>query len=1368
MAQVNHYRFEHLTIEDGLSQSLVYAIAQDHDGFVWVGTSDGLNRYDGYGFRIYNHRLGDSLSLSGNQIQSLYVDSNGNLWAGAGGVNLYDRQRDSFIRVVTAEHMGLGSMNLEVEDFAEDSCGRLWFYIRNSGLYLLDFSDAQWEGMQLRDVGGNMRLVGPYRAPESLSGNSPGNGVCHLETVGNALLISLGDGLVVLGPSEDAEVPDPQKPDFEILSFNVMDEYDSFHDILVDKDDCVWIGIQSGLIQVKDHTRPDAHAYYPFPLDHFSNRSMSNPRSMAMDQNGQIWIATYEGVLLFDTRANTYQHVRYEAEDPEGLTYPSITSVFVDRGNIVWLGTAGMGLNNFSYDRDPFEHYLGRQRVNMIYSVHNLLTDRDGDIWFTASGSLFHFERKTEKVSMATLPALGEECQIAHMIKDSAGIFWLSNISTLIRLDPETGSGTVIPVMERSRGSFFPYDSTHAILSGPSGELWLCNTRSLRRFDRRSGIFEHYSLPALPIERVNALYQGDPGAFWIATQNGLLHFNASTGSWRWYNPESGGAASFPYRHLTSLLPDPERPDRYLWIGTGGDGLVRFDLMNGTYKGFSMDDGLPNNFIYGILADDSCKLWMSTNHGLSCFDPLTGSFSNYDQSHGLQSNEFNYRSYHRSPDGEMIFGGINGITAFYPNQITVNQHLPKMVLTGMQLSYEAVVPGTRDSPLTGSIGTTRQVRLKHNQRTFAFEFAALEFTDADRNLYRYMLDGFDEDWIEAGTNNMAFYTNIPAGKYTFRVVGSNNDGVFNPEGASMEVIIERHPWVKWYAFIAYLSVLVLIIYFMHRTLSEKRAARAEVHRKEEEARRLSELDQFKSRFFANISHEFRTPISLIQGYLDDLLNETKRKDLRSILKSAKRNSSELLQLIDQLLDLARLESNSLKIQPEILDLVPFLRTIAGEFRSSALRQGLELNFHSDRESVIAQFDPAVMQKIVSNLVSNAIKFTPSGGTVRIALEISAKRGPDQGGCTPGVLCISVSDTGIGIPEEEIEHIFNRFYQVGDDRDMTAKGFGLGLGMVRELAELQGGKVMVKSDPGKGSTFTVTLPALQRLEDVTRTPPSGSYTGTDPEHEAGDAMEQDLAFPRKTGQLTSPVSGSILVIEDHAELREYIQLILQNEYNVIMASDGREGLLAARENLPDLVISDIRMPYMDGFDLIRQLMNDEVTSHIPVIILTAKAETDSRLKGLELGAEDYLVKPFKKEELLARVRNILKKRTELQQRYADMIKGKAPDDSLSSPDQKFLLKVKKLLDENLSDEQFGVEQLAEALHLSTSNLYRKLKSLTNLSAIQLIHQARLEESVRLLKKGHSIGEVASLVGFQNLSSFSNFFKKEYGVSPREFVK
>jgi len=506
---------------------------------------------------------------------------------------------------------------------------------------------------------------------------------------------------------------------------------------------------------------------------------------------------------------------------------------------------------------------------------------------------------------------------------------------------------------------------------------------------------------------------------------------------------------------------------------------------------------------------------------------------------------------------------------------------------------------------------------------------------------------------------------------------------------------------------------------------------------------------------------------MQGYLDDLLEETKRKDLRGILNSAKRNSIELLQLIDQLLDLARLESNSLKIQPEVRDLVPFLKALVNEFNSTARRLELSLQFHSEQESVIAQFDPGVVQKIISNLVSNAMKFTPPGGVVRITLERSGEIDPDRTGCESGFLCIRVSDTGIGIPKEKMEHIFNRFYQVGDDRNKATKGFGLGLGMVRELAELQGGKVVVESETGKGSTFTVTLPALLREAQIPEITPSHASGITIADQKAEVPIEEDQQYSGKTVPLTSTDSGLILVVEDHAELLEYIQSILQKEYEVILASDGREGLLAATENIPDLIISDVRMPLMDGFDLIQQLMNNELTSHIPVIMLTAKVETDSRLRGLELGAEDYLVKPFKKEELIGRVRNILKKRAELQQKYAEMIKGKASYDAESSPDQIFLMKVKKLLDENLTDRTYRVEQLAEALHMSPSNFYRKIKTLTNLSAMQLIHQARLAESVRLLKKGYSVGEVAYRVGFQNLSSFSNFFKKEYGVSPRDFM-
>ena len=1369
-AQERDFRFEHLSIEDGLSQNLIFSIIQDSKGFIWVGTYDGLNRYDGYEFNIYTHLPADSLSIMANQIYALFEDRGQHLWVGAGGLNLYDRRNDRFVRVVTKEQIGQNIADLQIQDITEDRNGHIWMYVRNAGVYRLELDHTSSDLLKDLNLREKCRLVGPYPIPGAISGKLTGTETGFLAVAGNSLWLSVEKGLMVLEAAEGGAYPGPDQSGFREVVLKGIPPDKTIHELWVDTDESIWIGTQAGLVHLKDHRLPDQNEFYPIPLDKFTEHGLATPRSMALDQQGMLWIATYEGVLLFDLSGKTYRHLLYDPDDPEGLSYPSITKVFVDQGNLVWLGTAGMGLNNYATHRKQFEHYLGKQLTHTIYSVYDLLEDPEGDIWFSAlSGSLFHYIRKTGEVLEIPDPFPDITWTITDMIRDTQGIFWITNDQLLIRYDPEGVTSRVYPITYLEDETVFPSDSMYTLTRDPTGDIWLVNTRNLKRFRPGRGFTAHFTLPEMPLERVNACHLDNRGVFWIASLNGLLRFDPSSGAGEWYRNDPADPGSLPYDHLTSLQPDPSDPQHTLWMGTGGGGLVRMTIPDGIFTNFTTADGLPNNYIYGVLADESGELWMSTNKGLSCFNPGTGVFRNYDRSDGIQSNEFNTRSCYRSPGGKLFFGGINGITAFYPEQIITNPYIPPVIITGMQLSYEPLKAGVKGSPLPYSITETKAIRLRHRQRTLAFEFAALDFTYPEKNRYRFRLEGFDQRWIDAGTDRRAFYTNLPAGKYIFEVTGSNNDGVFNQEGTSLEVVIPPHPWMKWYAFLVYAAMLGTAGYFLHQYLFERRKTRQEIMQREEETRRLTELDQFKSRFFANVSHEFRTPISLIQAQMEDLLQELKRTDLREKVISAQKNSEELLRLIDQLLDLARLEANKMKLHPAIHDLVPFVKEIVNGFRLAARRRQLLLDFNTETDQLFAAIDESAVRKIMDNLIFNALKFTEPGGRIQVSMGSTSTGDPALAEEGQGFLLIRVSDSGIGIDEAHLDHIFDRFYQVDHPSEKMHEGFGLGLGMVKELTELHGGSIQVQSEPGKGSVFIVKLPALRQEEYPAEPSVVQQVAHVPAKPEQGETKERkEHERIADVDSWSSMASSEILVVEDHQELREFIRTILQREYHVVLASDGRQGLEIARQRMPDLIITDVMMPVMDGFELVHQLLNDQRTSHIPVILLTAKAETDDRIKGLELGADDYLVKPFKQNELLSRVRNILRKREELQKKYAGQVLDGAPLEKEPTHEQLFLKEVRGWIETHLENEGFGVEQLAEAVHMSPSNLYRKLHALTNLSPLELVKQIRIDKAVRLLKQGLTVAEVSYQVGFQNPSSFTNFFRKQYGVSPREFLK
>jgi len=787
---------------------------------------------------------------------------------------------------------------------------------------------------------------------------------------------------------------------------------------------------------------------------------------------------------------------------------------------------------------------------------------------------------------------------------------------------------------------------------------------------------------------------------------------------------------------------------------------KFDKVNEVFTAFTQDDGLPNDFVYGILADDTGKLWISTNHGLARFDPASEQFDNFEQKDGLQSNEFNSKAYYKNEEGKLFFGGINGITAFLPEEIIPNPHIPPIVFTDMLLTYESIQHGKEGAPLSYSVTESNEVHLNYFENNIAFEFAALDFTSPRKNQYLYKLEGFDKGWVTAGEERRASYTNLPPGTYNFQVIGTNNDGVWNEQGANMKIFIAPPLWKTWWAYLGYGIIFLSIVFFIYRYKTERIKMREALHIKNLENEKLAELDQFKSNFFANISHEFRTPITIILAQVETLMNQMEEEGIHSNLSVIKKSSFQMTKLIDQLLDIARLETSKMSLKQSPGDIVHFLHMLTVSFQSSAESKEISLNFHSEVPELFIPFDRDAVQKIFQNLIANAIKFTPAKGEICVTLQ----KGEQDW------VKVQITDNGIGISPEELPHIFNRFYQANHKSTPTGSGFGLGLALVKELVALHEGKVEVESQVQKGTKFTVYLPGKVQ-------------PGQAEERIAIDAQLLNLAltdFEEIKSTPTLPVNerivpqkkkSTLLVVEDHQELRSYIAKIFSSQFEVIQAANGQEGLAQAIKHIPDLIISDVMMPsmdmpQMDGYELGQRLKTDQRTSHIPLILLTAKAEMPDKIKGLELGIDDYLVKPFHATELKTRVSNLIKIREALQLKYAQSLLPSSSTTNGNSLEDIFLNKVICLIKENLDDEHFSVEVLANEIGMSASQLYRKIKALTGLSTLQLLQRHRLEKATAYLKEGYSVSEVSYMVGINSPAYFSQLFKKYFGYSPKDF--
>jgi signal transduction histidine kinase/AraC-like DNA-binding protein/AmiR/NasT family two-component response regulator len=813
----------------------------------------------------------------------------------------------------------------------------------------------------------------------------------------------------------------------------------------------------------------------------------------------------------------------------------------------------------------------------------------------------------------------------------------------------------------------------------------------------------------------------------------------------------------------------------LWIGTSGGGLNRFERKTEIFSHFTVDDGLPDNVIYGILEDDHRNLWLSTDNGLSRFNPDTKLFRNFDVNDGLLGNQFNPGACSKNINGEMLFGSTKGLIAFHPDSLIDNPHIPNIVITDFQLFNKPVkiekkntAENDENYKLPAAVSQLKKIKLTYQENIFSFEFAALDYRSPNKNQYVYMLEGLESDWNYTDyTRRYATYTNLDPGEYTFRVKGSNNDGIWNEKGTSIQIIISP-PWWKTnlvYAF--YLLVVGSIVFATWRAQLRRIRLKQQLKMEHFESEKLREVDQLKSRFFTNISHEFRTPLTLIIGSVKQMLAGDFIGNFKEQYRMIIRNGERLLKLINEILDLSKLESGQMKLQVVETDIVQFLKGIVLNFSPLADRKKVTLKFKSTEDELIGYVDHDKLEKIVTNLLSNAFKFTPEEG--KIIVSISPLVPPLLRGDAEGRgVEIKISNTGPGIPADRIDKIFDRFYQSDDNYKKDGEGTGVGLALAKELVELCRWEISVSSIPDKRTTFIITLPVakecfkadeiMEKTESAGRKPETGIESGS-------DIQFPDSVLPSPVSVKSSPV---LLIVEDNPDVTAYISSFMKHDYLIVTAENGEEGLKKSLDTYPDLIISDVMMPEMDGFEFCQKVKSDECISHIPVILLTAKADLDSKIKGLEFGADDYISKPFEADELKVRSKNLIEQRIKLREKFSRMIEIKPGEIAASSMDEQFLQRLLDIFENHISDPDYNTESFAREIGMSRSNLYRKIQALTNQSTHNFFQSLRLKRAAQLLRKrSATISEIAYAVGFNSPSYFSKVFRKHFDQSPSDFV-
>ena len=1412
----NNISFEKFSPEQGLSQNSIVRIFQDSRGFLWFGTFDGLNRYDGYQFKIFRNIPGDSTSLSNNGILSICEDNSGNIWIGTfgGGLNKYDRKQEKFKRY----RYNLDNPNSlsadNVTSIIQDKSGYLWV-------------GTLWGGLNKFDINEEKFIHYEYDISNKSSISSNSIISIYEDRSGIIWIGTLGGGLNRF--DQETEKFNHYKNDLNnprSISNNKITS------ILEDKSGKIWVGTLEGGLNVFSPSQNissnkdgnEGIVFYHFKHETYNQNSISSNGIFSIYQDiwGDIWVGTdgaglnklivrnnfLEQKLLpseyddFKDEDVKFLHFKQDPNDILSLSENRVWSILGDRSGILWIGT-NAGLNKLDVQKNQFQNY-SYDPVNpgslSDGDVSSIFEDNAGNLWIgTGSGGLNLYNAKDDRfikfVNDPDNPNSLSNNEVFSISQDKAGNLWIGTYGGLNKLSSEYISGIN---KNKSPPSFISYkhnpedpnslsdNRVYSILEDQSGNLWIGTVDgglnrllpgSLNGDKKSSPIFKHYRhIPddpaSLSADRVFSIYEGSHGTLWIGTWGGGLNKLLLT--------ENLGESEYTNSDVTFIhykndpddlntLSDNEVPSIYednkgnLWIGTHGGGLNIFDSENETFTHYTDTDGLSSSVVLGILEDDGGNLWLSTIKGLNKFDPENETFSHFDVRDGLVGNEFSL-GVHKSKNGEMFFGGINGLNKFQPDSIKDIAYVSPIIITDFKIFNHSVPIGIDSSNnrsiLSQSIYETEQIDLTYEDNVISFEFASLDFHVPEKINYLYKIEGFDKDWnYTDASRRYATYTNLDPGDYMFKVKRANIDGNWNEAFASIKINIHP-PWWKtiWayllYAFLIIGSSLVIWALQMRRI-----RLRHEYEMSRFEAKKLHEVDVMKSTFFANISHEFRTPLTLILGPVKELINTEENKSKKDELITVRKNADRLCGLVNQLMDLSKLEAGKMTLKTCEEDIVPILKGLVFSFASLAERKNIALKFNSEKEMILAYVDVEKIEKIVINILSNAFKFTEKGK--RIDINVS---------CREGNAKILIADEGIGITKDRLENIFDRFYQVDSSHTREHEGTGIGLALTKELVELHKGKIEVESEEGKGTTFIVKLPLGRnhlKPEEICkeqRELDKDKIISQTAELIQDDENEDTKLDINVIIENDKPL---LLIIDDNQDIRNYVKGYLNKDYRTLAAVDGEDGLNKAFEQIPDLIVSDVMMPKMDGFELCDKIKRDERTSHIPLILLTAKATEQDKIEGLETGADDFIMKPFEAKELKVRVKNLIEQRKRIVEHYRKKQLFDISEIDAASTDKKFLNRALEVIKKHISDEDFNVDSFANEIALSRVQLHRKLVALIGHPPGDFIRIVRLSKAAKLIKSNFgNISEIALEVGFSNPANFAKAFRSQFGVSPTEF--
>ncbi|GJM32830.1 MAG: hybrid sensor histidine kinase/response regulator [Saprospiraceae bacterium] len=1412
LAQEAPFNFDKFPSDIPLSHSAITTVLQDHQGFLWLGTWSGLLKYDGYNVKQYKQEPGNVNGLESNKITTLFEDSQKQLWVGTrnSGMYLYDRDLDQFIQFKRKSDDMNSLSNNNVWAIFEDKYGYFWVGTEN-GLNLLNPEQQQFvhfthQQTDIRSLSHNFVYSICQASDESLWIGTE-DGLNRLVRKANGE----PDYFVRynLNPASNAELPAPFSPHNYIYKVKAV----------ADSPQSLWIGTKGGLKKLKfsnENFRKIDLQFFRHNLEDTNSLSHNFVVDMWEGKHNNLWVATFNGLNLLDKRTDRFRRFIADSNQSKQLSNNNIKALFCDRSENLWIGTEG-GLHKLNLSAKPFftiqPEGIGSSGNHVITTIINS-TDNNG-LWMgTRGGGLHYLAIQKQNISSGkprqfTLMVQNESETagfISDIFLDQDGWLWITTLGAgLIKIkesDVLNGDTQIKDLFQYTTGNDLESLSEEhlmAVTGSSSGDIWIGSWDiGLVRYDAKRQEFFKYTatsdfsvnFEAYPMVHLLEVVENGQTILWVGTRGGgllKLKFNREKNliellDQYLYQPDQAGSISNNF--INCLFFDSH--NRF-WVGTE-NGLNIFHPKTNTFSHFLAKDGLANDIIQSILEDRQGRLWVSTQRGISCLQSdlslSNPEIKNFDASDGLQDNFFYDDAVCATPLGQLAFGGVNGLSLFFPEDIHPDTIPPKVAITDFRLFNNSIPIGELEDGrviLKKHIGETEYLELSHRDNVISFEFVGIQFGKPQKIQYAHKLDGFDEKWVLTDANQrIAHYTNLPYANFTFLVKAANSDGYWS-EPIALKLRVLPPFWLTGRAYFLYAILGLALLYGILKIAKMRAEFNHSLQLERIEREKLEEVNQMKLTFFTNISHELRTPLTLIISPLEQFIKEQKTdKKLHQAYTRMHYNANRLLTMINQLLDIRKSEAGLMKLKVAEGNFIKFTNDIVLSFKGLAKHRQIKLKFFQDLDFIGLWYDRDQMEKVLFNLLSNALKFTNGGDAIEVRIRLA--KTADYPVLKPSTIqhphndqfcLITISDTGCGIPTDQLAYIFDRFYQVEKSPESARKGgTGIGLALCKSIIEAHHGQIWAESTEDQGATFHCALllgdkhfKEEEKIAGFKNSEYIGNYVLSD--HLEKGLQVSDAPLSITNNGASSDRKHALLIVEDNADIRAYLRENLEENYLIEEAENGVIGLEKALANPPDLILADIAMPHMDGIEMCTKIKSDITTSHVPVILLTARTSLIFKIDGLETGADDYITKPFNMRLLSARIKNLIASRQKLREKFSKNFDFSPSDLVISSLDEQFLSQIKLVVEKHIDDSNFSVEQLAAALIMSRMQLYRKLKALTGKSPNKIIRNIRLKRAAQLLdSKQYNVSEVTYMVGYNDLKSFREQFKKEYGVSPSEY--